>query len=359
MNFLLKCWLLFIFLVPMSIATEYQTGASVLPLVDKSRTSWDGKNPRPITTHLFYPTESKNTETLLLGEPKKELFNAGTISWNAAYPKGSRRPLLIFSHGTGGSALQLLWLANYFAEAGYIVAAMNHHGNTALEPSYAAQGFKLIWERAKDVSILIKELQKNTEWNSRIDWESVGFVGFSLGGYTGISAVGGITSLSTFDAFCQSSSKDFTCQPQYEFPDVDAQFDRVKASAAVQESLNKHNKSYQTPLIKSAVLIAPAVVQAFTSSSLKKIDTPTLVIAGSKDQVAPKKTNAQFYAKLAKNTNLETIDGAGHYSFLASCTEFGKKILPRLCLEPGNQPREKTHQQTAEKALAFFNRQFK
>ena len=48
-------------------------------------------------------------------------------------PLGSKRPLVLLSHGTGGSAVMLAWLGETLARAGYVVAAINHHGNTATE----------------------------------------------------------------------------------------------------------------------------------------------------------------------------------------------------------------------------------
>jgi predicted dienelactone hydrolase len=41
----------------------------------------------------------------------------------------------------------MMWLGYYLASRGYIVAAVNHHGNTAAEKERAAQGFLLYWER--------------------------------------------------------------------------------------------------------------------------------------------------------------------------------------------------------------------
>ncbi|MGA8620449.1 MAG: hypothetical protein WB660_18235 [Candidatus Sulfotelmatobacter sp.] len=60
-------------------------------------------------------------------------------------------PLILLSHGTGGSALMMAWLGTALAAHGYIAAAVNHPGNNALEP-YTIQGFTLGWERAVDLS---------------------------------------------------------------------------------------------------------------------------------------------------------------------------------------------------------------
>lgn len=52
-------------------------------------------------------------------------------------------PVVLLSHGTGGTAASLGWLAHGLAAAGYVVLGVDHHGNTASEP-YRAEGF-LSW----------------------------------------------------------------------------------------------------------------------------------------------------------------------------------------------------------------------
>jgi len=57
------------------------------------------------------------------------IFNAG---WNARQAPlsaaATKRPLIVLSHGTGGGAAGMAWLAETLASNGYIVAAVNHHG---------------------------------------------------------------------------------------------------------------------------------------------------------------------------------------------------------------------------------------
>ncbi|MDP1013597.1 hypothetical protein Q6293_28055, partial [Klebsiella pneumoniae] len=66
-------------------------------------------------------------------------------------PSHAQYPLLLLSHGTGGTASSLDWMAAALSANGYIVAGVNHPGNTALEP-LTREGFMLWWERATDVS---------------------------------------------------------------------------------------------------------------------------------------------------------------------------------------------------------------
>ena len=49
----------------------------------------------------------------------------------------------------------MAWLAETLASNGYIAAAVNHHGNTAAEPSCQLQGFMLWSERARPIASAI------------------------------------------------------------------------------------------------------------------------------------------------------------------------------------------------------------
>ena len=87
----------------------------------------------------------------------------------------------------------LMWMGYYLASRGYIVAAVNHHGNTAAESQPAAQGFLLYWERPKDLTVTLDKLLADPVFGTRIDRKRIGAAGFSLGGYTVISIAGGIS----------------------------------------------------------------------------------------------------------------------------------------------------------------------
>src|SRR5690606_22605903 len=129
---------------------------------------------------------------------------------------GDRLPLIVLSHGTGGAALTLMWLGQHLAANGFVVAAVNHHGNTAIEERHTAQGFVLWWERAADLSAVIDHMLVDEALGPRIDAGRIGAAGFSLGGYTVLSLAGGITDLEAYEAFCSGPSRDFTCEPQAE-----------------------------------------------------------------------------------------------------------------------------------------------
>jgi predicted dienelactone hydrolase len=114
-------------------------------------------------------------------------------------------------------------LGTALAAQGYLVASVNHHGNTSVEPVDALFG-------------------------SRIDPTRIGAAGFSLGGYTVIAVAGGRTDLQVFAAFCRGPERDATCEDRAEFPGMGAQFAQLTHNdARVQAALRGHSASFRDP----------------------------------------------------------------------------------------------------------------
>jgi predicted dienelactone hydrolase len=251
----------------------------------------------------------------------------------------------------------MMWLGHYLASRGYIVAAINHHGNTSSEKRLAAQGFLLLWERARDLSAVLDKILADPFFGPHIDRERIGAAGFSLGGYTVIAIAGGRFSSRQFDSFCQSPDRDFTCEPQPEFPDAPKIFAQLKETdPVVKESLSHSGDSFRDPRIKKVFAIAPALGGGFTRAGLAEIRIPTFIVVGDADKVAPPRTNAQRYARYIKGAKLKVLEGGiGHYTFLAECNAHGKSVLD-LCRDLPSVDRAEVHRQVAQMAFEFFER---
>lgn len=333
-------------------------GIVKLDLKDEQRMAWDGKHMRPITVHVFYPTHDTPSVPIKLGKLGEELFAAGNAIWNAAPAEEKKLPLILMSHGTGGSALQMLWLAEKLVKNGYLVVGINHHGNTAIESKKYAEGYVLWWERSRDVAVVLDKISNHKNWSSYIDPINIGMLGFSLGGYTTIASIGGITDKALFAEFCNSDKRDFTCDAQVEFSNIDEEFNKVKESEIVQESLKRQHASYKIEQIKAAFVLSPAVVQSITEDSLRGITIPVSVIVGTQDTVAPVASNAERVASLVSGAEYAEIEGAGHYTFLSECTDLGKVYVKTLCTDSPTIDRAKVHNSVSGQVLSFFNRTF-
>ena len=324
--------------------------------VDESRKNWQGTGPRPLKTAIWYPAARASKEEATFNGPhEKQIYASYLVAKDAEISrKPQEYPLILLSHGTGGTALGMMWLGYYLASRGYMVAAINHHGNTR-EEEYAAQGFLLYWERPKDLTAVLDRLLSDPVFGERIDKKRIGAAGFSLGGYTVIAIAGGIFSQETYDAFCNSPKKDFTCAPQFEFPEAHTKIEELKKTdPVVQEAFLHSGDSYRDKRIRSVFAISPALGSGFTKSGLSAISIPVYIVIGKADAIAPLATNAGRYASLIKRAKLQVLPSKiGHYTFLAECTLYGKKTNS-LCVDGEGVDRVAVHQQVGRLAFNFF-----
>ena len=329
-------------------------GLSFAPYEDTARRSWTGPQVRPLATAVWYPAAPGTRES----EWRVGIFNAGWSAQKAPLSAAAtKRPLIVLSHGTGGGAAALSWLAETLASSGYIVAAVNHHGNTAAEPSYQLQGFMLWWERARDISVLIDRLVADPQFGAHIDPSRIGVAGFSLGGYTALATVGARLAYQQWKSFCASRPAEPTCTlpPEASFSMADVQRlldhdDRVK------EAVSHSHESFRDPRIRAAFAIAPVLGPAMTKTSLAEIKVPVRIIVGSKDDQASPDANARPLASAIPNAELEVLPNVTHYTFLARCNLLGKVVARSFCTDPDQIDREEVHRRVGTDALKFFDR---
>ena len=245
------------------------------------------------------------------------------------------------------------WFGESLARAGYVVAGVNHHGNTAIEDLPTPEGFMLWWERAVDLSRVLDRMLDDSTFGPLIDPGRIGAAGFSLGGYSVVAVAGGRVSLAQWREFCTSAERDSTCQPQPEFPNAIAEFEKIRSRSDVLASLDHHSDSFRDPRFKAIFAIAP-VGSWLTTASLKEIAVPVRIVVGAEDRTAPADTNAKRISEAIPAARLLMLDGVGHYSFLAECTASGIRQLADLCHEGSGIERANVHRRVAADAVAFF-----
>jgi predicted dienelactone hydrolase len=70
-------------------------------------------------------------------------------------------------------------------------------------------------------------------------------------------------------------------------------------------------------------------------------------------------SNANLLARNIPRATLTVLPGAGHYTFLASCTDRGREMRPELCADSPSIDRDVIHETTQELAVQFFDRTLK
>ena len=335
-------------------AVMSNVGMMRLDYVDDARPSWrDPGEARPVKAWAWYPARRPSEAQNVAVPEKRPVFVGGYAALDAPLKEGAR-PLVVLSHGTGGSAFQMMWLGRRLADAGYVAVAVDHHGNSAAEPQFDPRGFFYVWERPRDLAALIDSITSDPRFASSIDEDRIAAAGFSLGGYTALAAVGGRIDLDRFRKFCASAEADATCDPQTEYADAAKDLNALIAAdpgAAPDEAARR--ASYRDPRIKAVAVFAPALGQMLSDDSLAAIETPVAIAVGDADRVAPERSNARRIADYVPEARLERYAGVGHYAFLNMCTEHGRRYVA-VCKDARGVDREAVHDRAAAYAIGHF-----
>jgi len=341
-------------------APTYKVGVASRRFVPPEPYDWRDAQTHALIATVWYPAApAAEEEPQWIGESPHPFARAGRAAPDAALASAPRRfPLIVMSHGTGGSALALAWLGTRLAAHGYIAVAVNHPGNNSLEP-YTARGFTLWWLRAGDLSAVIDGMLADRRFGPRIDPRRIGAAGFSLGGYTMIEIAGGRTSPALFD-FCRRHPRDRRCASPPEFPTLVSQVvTLLKSDATYRAEIAEAGESHRDPRVRAVFAIAPALGPAFVPASLHNISIPVEILAGTADTIEPVGVNARYFAAHIPGSRLILFPGAGHYTFFAICTATGRKALPGICTDVPGIDRQRIHEQAADRAVAFFSKRLR
>lgn len=339
-------------------------GVALRAFVDETRSNWQGTGPRPLATIIWYPAASgSKLKAPNLGAPElQKYFVSYPLAADAALPTEQKKyPLVVLSHGNTSVATSLDWFGYYLASQGYVVAAVNHHGNTGAEPGGPIpQGFGTQWERPRDLSVLIDKLLSDPVFGPHIDANRIAAAGHSSGGATVLELAGAVFDVDQFHAFCAANpGADNNCDPPPMIRDVLAKFTELsKTDAIVKASVERSHVPYADPRVKAVFAMAPAIGIGHTEASLRAIRTPVYIVAGHADDVTPLATNAGRFADLIPTATLTVLPGrVGHATFGSLCTPAGrsaKEWVTWVCHDEAGVDRARVHEQVEQLALSFF-----
>ncbi len=90
--------------------------------------------------------------------------------------------------------------------------------------------------------------------------------------------------------------------------------------------------------------------------SLAAVSVPVLLYGGLNDNVLAPETNAQALAAALLRITYRPVEDAGHYVFLAPCTDRLARKIPALCLDPPGFDRTLFHGKLSEEVVTFFRK---
>jgi predicted dienelactone hydrolase len=246
---------------------------------------------------------------------------------------GERLPLIVISHGHGGTYLGHHDTAEVLADAGFVVVALNHPGDTASEMSRAGNLSVLI-ERPADVKRLTDYMLGPAPDAAKLDPRRIGFFGFSRGGYTGLVIAG--------------ANPDF----QHATPPC------PDPQAPICAALRRHEVPSQ-PLVHDprvkALVIADPLSFFPTPDSLREVKVPVQLWSSERgdDDVLPHSV-AALVDDLPAKPEFHLVRNAGHFAFLTPCPTELASGVPELCSDAAGFDRVAFHQEFDAQVLRFF-----
>jgi predicted dienelactone hydrolase len=289
----------------------------------------DGAGPG-LTGAVWYPCATPPQEIKIEDRPISAAKNCAIA--------GSKLPLIVMSHG------RTAWFGAHhdtaatLADAGYMVAAINHPGDNSFDHS-RVDDLSVLTERPLDIKRALDFMLGAWSDAPKIDPERIGFFGFSMGGYTGLVVIGGIPDFRKDLPGCQGNT--------------------FRACEQLRNNEVPILPPVHDPRVKAAVIVDPGPSIFFSVESLKAVNVP--VQLWSSDP----KLGAQYDAgccglgirnRLPLKPDFHLAVGANHVSFLAPCSgeEKEKPDFSRICSDAPGFDRVAFHKDFDAAVLAFF-----
>jgi predicted dienelactone hydrolase len=285
----------------------------------------------PIPVAIWYPT----TETP--GDHAVGLFRQSVAEDGAVAGRGL--PLIVISHGNGGSKEGHYDSALALAEAGFVVAALEHTGDNYHDQTRATD----VANRPRELHRLIDFMLADWRDHADLDPARVGAFGFSSGGFTVLATAGGEPDLSLVAPHCKAHPAFFACTLLAAHPHTISAADVIA-----------HDRR-----IKALVVAAPALGFTF-ASGLSSVNQPVMLWRAENDHILP----SPFYAEPVRDNlpsppDYRVARGADHFDFLAPCTPALAKIAPFICQSATGFDRAAFHQTFNAAVVAFFKDKLK
>ncbi|MEZ5659790.1 MAG: hypothetical protein R3E83_15010 [Burkholderiaceae bacterium] len=278
-------------------------------------------------------------------------IEAGPFSTQAAGGAditAGRHPLLLLSHGTGGMNLNHHPLASALARAGYMVAAPTHPGDNFRDRSLIAD--PRYWgERPRQLSIVLDALLGSARFGASIDRDRIGAIGHSAGGYGVAALVGLHADRQRLNAHCRHSDDPSCAYADPDYGVSNPRPDPLKLPDSVIE-----NARVADSRIRSVALLAP-LGAVLADDARARPEVSLLMLIAERDQVLPANQHARRISALAPSIEVETVSGAGHFSFMAPVDARWRPMLGMIAEDPEGFDRQAFQPHLANRLIQWFD----
>ncbi|MES2947614.1 MAG: alpha/beta hydrolase [Pseudomonadota bacterium] len=250
--------------------------------------------------------------------------------------KGINLPLVVVSHGSGGSFLGHHDTAASLADAGFVVAAINHPGDNFQDLSRQGH-LSAFLTRPVDMKNLVDFMTAQWPQRDSLDKQQIGFFGFSRGGYTGLVAAGAVPDFRIGAGFC-------------------GHVDLPLCQEARSKDLPKPPP--RDARIKAAVIADP--LSLFAAPGLATVGIPIQLWSSELGGDGVTLQSVELIrAALPTLAEYHLAKGAGHFAYLAPCSPERTRAIPAICKDNPGFDRVAFHTHFNAKVLAFFRAHLK
>jgi predicted dienelactone hydrolase len=259
-------------------------------------------------------------------------------------------PLVISSHGGGGTYMITAYLHEHLASYGFVVMAFYHTGNT-IGDSMAAQteeqqiadferAIDALVHRPRDVSRVIDFAETemaNENLAGLVDTDRIAVIGISYGGYTALAAAGARLHISALEDFCAAGTYTtnlVTGLCRRHGDSLANREDQLIALAGFDAQAGGLMPSLGDERVDTIVAISP-LADAFGQDGLASVQLPTLLLDGTHDPMTIPAFNAELvWANISSPERARvTFENGGHV-FAGDCTPAWQHVAWGLCSDP-------------------------
>ncbi|HQX80046.1 MAG TPA: hypothetical protein PLC64_15170 [Steroidobacteraceae bacterium] len=286
---------------------------------------------RPMSIGLWYPTSASPRPTTLIGSTLLKVAPDGPV-------QGQKLPLVVLSHGNGGSLASHVDLAMDLAGAGYVVAAPTHAGDSFADQS-AGGSANLYSGRAQQIRATLDHVLERWNGRNHIDSDRVGAYGLSAGAFTVLTLIGGQPDMTLIASHCVANPE-FICKVLQH-----AGSELLDRNMAADTFVTDHR-------IKAAVVAAPGLGFTFSNNGLAGVRVSVQLWVGGRDDIVPFATNGRIVRDgLGHRVEFHEARDARHISFLAPC---GLLKPPAICADAPGFDRAAFHSTMNAQLIRFF-----
>lgn len=331
------------FLSILALSHASSVAADMLPGYDRFDLMADHR-ARPISASIWYPAANPTYGAPVGDGP---IFDP-TLAFIGPAIAAGEYPLVLLSHGSGGSADTLGWLTSGLVAQGAIVLSVNHPGSTSGDSS--PRRSTDLEARANDLSAALDMILADPTFAPFVDQSAIGVVGFSLGGTTALGMAGVRFDGAVQDENCAKGSEAADCV-----------FFHLGGVRFADEP--GYSADASDIRINRAVIVDPGFGGSAELSSLPDaLSGITLINLGDVDRlgsvdVGPAGNNL---ANQLPDAHYVEISPANHFTFLGTCKPGAAGLLEEyqddpICTDPEGADRAAVHEQLIDAIATGLN----